>query len=200
MQVQDVKMPKHISTRIFVIAIILSNIGTAILSILGVYLFMRRRHKAQRQWDDHETVANAALNRAIVSYIAKEPPGEPGASGQQAPEERERDVITKRDANRKDMEVDRDINAHASPQASPTSTVERTPPPLPRSETAVADTASSLAKLMFSRFMDSAEQVYSDILARPLQRQRVSIRASPSLPEVVPPPRKDDVGWPLTNI
>ncbi|KAK3306747.1 uncharacterized protein B0T15DRAFT_151803 [Chaetomium strumarium] len=190
------KMGKHISTHIFVIAIFISNIGSAVISMLGVYLFMRQRHKAQRQWQDHETVANAALDRAIVSYIAKGHPGGPEATADKAPEERERDVITEGDVHRKYMEVDGAINVHTPPPALPTSDVERTPS-VRKSGTSVADTASSLPKLMFSRFMDSAEQVYSDILARPLQR--ASIRTSPSLPEFVPPARKDDVGWPLTK-
>ncbi|KAK4238536.1 hypothetical protein C8A03DRAFT_15011 [Achaetomium macrosporum] len=188
-------MGKHISTPIFIIAIVVSIFGSALLSILGVYLFLRRRREARRQRQEHEKVASAALDRAIVSYIAKELSGEQGASDQQAPEPLELAMSTAADANMKDMEVDRRMDIHRS-EESPTPSVERIPS-LRRSETSITDTVNSLPRLTFSHFADSVEQVYGDILARPLER--VSIHAAPSLPKFVPPARDDDVGWPLTK-
>ncbi|KAK1836846.1 hypothetical protein QBC39DRAFT_59861 [Podospora conica] len=69
-----------ISVTMVAVAIVASVVGSTFFSILGFYLFVFRRRK--RQQKEHEAKCkedeldvNAALDRAIVSYIAKESPG-----------------------------------------------------------------------------------------------------------------------------
>lgn len=62
------------------VAIVASVVGSTFFSILGLYLFVfRRRNKQQKKHEEKrkedELDVNAALDRAIVSYIAKESPG-----------------------------------------------------------------------------------------------------------------------------
>ncbi|AEO66543.1 uncharacterized protein THITE_2114685 [Thermothielavioides terrestris NRRL 8126] len=180
-------MSKQISVPIFVIAIVLSVFGSAAFSVLGAYLFMRRR-RARRRGQEQEQVANQALDRAIVSYIAKEFPS------QQAAQPLGRAMTTATDASAKDTEAGGPISSTLSDQEPPTTGVERSQPPC-RTETSTAD--SSLRKTASSHFADSAEQVYGDIIARPLER--TSIPPASPRPEFVAATRRDDVGWPLTK-
>ena len=62
------------------VAIVASIVGSTFFSILGFYLFVFRRRNKQRKKHEEkrkedELDVNAALDRAIVSYIAKESPG-----------------------------------------------------------------------------------------------------------------------------
>lgn len=62
------------------VAIVASVVGSTFFSILGFYLFVFRRRKRQQKKHqekrkEDELDVNAALDRAIVSYIAKESPG-----------------------------------------------------------------------------------------------------------------------------
>jgi hypothetical protein len=62
------------------VAIVASVVGSTFFSILGFYLFVFRRRKRQQKKHEEkrkedELDVNAALDRAIVSYIAKESPG-----------------------------------------------------------------------------------------------------------------------------
>ena len=61
------------------LAVIISVVGSSLLSLFGCYIFMRYR-KARRRQKEEEQNVNAALDRAIVSYIVKEHPS-PGGSG-----------------------------------------------------------------------------------------------------------------------
>ncbi|KAK0744007.1 hypothetical protein B0T18DRAFT_431167 [Schizothecium vesticola] len=69
-----------LSVTMVAVAIVASVVGSTFFSILGFYLFVFRRRKRQQKKHEEkhkedELDVNAALDRAIVSYIAKESPG-----------------------------------------------------------------------------------------------------------------------------
>ena len=60
-------------------AVVASVVGSTLLSIVGFYLFTRHRNarrkkREEQRRQEEEVIVNAALDRAIVSYIAKESP------------------------------------------------------------------------------------------------------------------------------
>ncbi|KAK0620127.1 hypothetical protein B0T14DRAFT_496723 [Immersiella caudata] len=80
-----------VSVAIVAIAIVASIVGSTLLSILGFWIFVKRRGAKKKQEEqqleqqkcqDEEVHVSAALDRAIVSYIAKEsPPTSPDSQG-----------------------------------------------------------------------------------------------------------------------
>ncbi|KAK3374291.1 hypothetical protein B0T24DRAFT_594394 [Lasiosphaeria ovina] len=67
------------------VAVVASVIGSSIFSLLGFYLFIRHRRAKLKQQEEEEQEVNAALDRAIVSYIVKEHPS-PTKTGWQGTE------------------------------------------------------------------------------------------------------------------
>ncbi|KAK0667763.1 hypothetical protein QBC41DRAFT_132173 [Cercophora samala] len=70
-----------VSPAIVGIAVAASVVGSSLISLLVFFLFMRRRKAKQREQEEENEV-NAALDRAIVSYIVKELPSPQGSGGQ----------------------------------------------------------------------------------------------------------------------
>ncbi|KAK3391277.1 hypothetical protein B0H63DRAFT_447326 [Podospora didyma] len=59
------------------VAVVASVIGSSLFSLLGFYLFIRHRKAQEKQQEEEQEAVqevNAALDRAIVSYIVKEHP------------------------------------------------------------------------------------------------------------------------------
>ncbi|KAK4177094.1 hypothetical protein QBC36DRAFT_310465 [Triangularia setosa] len=83
-----------VSPAIVGIAVAASVIGSSLISLLAFFLFIRRRKAKQREQEEENEV-NAALDRAIVSYIVKGLPSPQGSGGQRAaqqqPEYEDRD-------------------------------------------------------------------------------------------------------------
>ncbi|KAK4199226.1 hypothetical protein QBC40DRAFT_85718 [Triangularia verruculosa] len=71
-----------VSPTIVGIAVAVSVVGSSLISLLVFFLIMRRRKAKQREQEEENEV-NAALDRAIVSYIVKELPSPRGPGGQQ---------------------------------------------------------------------------------------------------------------------
>ncbi|KAK0641348.1 hypothetical protein B0T16DRAFT_213878 [Cercophora newfieldiana] len=73
-----------VSVAVVAIAVVASIVGSTLLSILGFYIFVNRRGAKKKKADEQlleqqkqqeeEVHVSAALDRAIVSYIAKESP------------------------------------------------------------------------------------------------------------------------------
>ncbi|KAK4169666.1 hypothetical protein QBC43DRAFT_351745 [Cladorrhinum sp. PSN259] len=61
-------------------AVAASVVGSCLLSFVAVWLYMRKRKAKQRELEEENEV-NAALDRAIVSYIVKEHPSPQGSAG-----------------------------------------------------------------------------------------------------------------------
>lgn len=82
---------KTVSLPVVAVAVVVSIVGSTLLSILGFYIFAKRRgakKKSEEQQlelqkrQEEEVHVSAALDRAIVSYIAKEsPPTSPDGPG-----------------------------------------------------------------------------------------------------------------------
>jgi hypothetical protein len=53
------------------IAVVAAIIGSSLISLVGFYLFVRYRRSKQRELEATEREANAALDRAVVSFIDK---------------------------------------------------------------------------------------------------------------------------------
>ncbi|CAP65471.1 uncharacterized protein PODANS_6_9710 [Podospora anserina S mat+] len=71
-----------VSPAIVGIAVAVSVVGSSLISLL-VFFFFTRRRKAKQRAQEEENEMNAALDRAIVSYIVKELPSPQGSTGQQ---------------------------------------------------------------------------------------------------------------------
>jgi hypothetical protein len=178
-----------------IIAIVVTAVGTCLLTLLGYFMFTHRHRRKQRA-NEEEKEVNAALDRAIVSYIAKE---EPGAQGPSAPERPRPAMTTAVDAKMsggEGPEGKEPINSPTLPAPYP----EPRTPSMDRrgslwsSDTSVVDPSRALRRTASSHFMDSAERVYANILASPLEQIRA--RSSPPTAEAAPAAR-DDVGWPF---
>ncbi|KAK4227169.1 hypothetical protein QBC38DRAFT_200155 [Podospora fimiseda] len=61
-------------------AVAASVVGSSLLSFIAVWLYLRKRKAKQRELEEENEV-NAALDRAIVSYIVKEHPSPQGSAG-----------------------------------------------------------------------------------------------------------------------
>jgi hypothetical protein len=206
-------MGKQISVPIAIAAIVATAVGTCLLSLLGYYLLTRRR-KAKRREHEEEKEVNAALDRAIVSYIAKEAPS-PHGSATPAPDgpqqSQSQPAMTAAVGAKMDRAPDGGLAVVNSPQPAheepptPAATDQRRS--LRRSETSVTGTSMMtgtsttgtsrlLRRTASSHLLDSAERVYASILASPLERLKT--RSSPRHEEEpVPVAARDDVGWPL---
>ncbi|KAK0726320.1 hypothetical protein B0T21DRAFT_413657 [Apiosordaria backusii] len=94
-----------VSPAIVGIAVAASVVGSSLISLLAFFLFMRRRKAKQREQEEENEV-NAALDRAIVSYIVKElPPSDQGSGGQQTTQQQsEYEVIREDDEARPTFE------------------------------------------------------------------------------------------------
>jgi hypothetical protein len=190
-------MANQISMSVTIIAIVVTAVGTCLLSLLGYFLFTHRHRRKQRA-NEEEKHVNAALDRAIVSYIAKE---DPRAQAPSAPERQGPSPLamtTAVDANMSGGEGNAAVDSPTLPASCPgprTPSVDRRGS-LWSSDTSVADPSRALRRTTSSHFMDSAERVYANILASPLEQIRA--RSSPPTAEAVPAVR-DDVGWPLPS-
>ncbi|KAG7287541.1 hypothetical protein NEMBOFW57_007053 [Staphylotrichum longicolle] len=182
-------MNGKISVPLAIIAIVVTAVGTCFVSLLGYYLFIRRR-RAKHQAHEEEKEVNAALDRAIVSYIVKEHPSPQEEVAPGGPSQPELAMTTAVGATMDDAHDDG--LSHYEP---PTPTGDQRLL-LRRTETSVTEASRSLRQTASSHFMDSAERVYANILAQPLEHIRV--RPPPQMAEPAPAPR-DDVGWPLTS-
>ncbi|KAK4183451.1 hypothetical protein QBC35DRAFT_98375 [Podospora australis] len=78
-QTHNDKTKAAVSPTIVGVAIAAAVVGTILLSLLAFCLFMRRR-KAKQRAQEEENEVNAALDRAIVSYIVKELPSPQGSA------------------------------------------------------------------------------------------------------------------------
>ena len=193
-------MSSELSTTVAAIAIAVSGVGSSLVSLLAVWLFMRRRRAKQRA-NEEEKEVNAALDRAIVSYIVKEqdPSSQDGQSpGQDRLNPREPTMTNALGPNPPAPEGDRPAGprrVRTEPPAAaeePRDFIRRT-----QSSRTTERTREINRRTASSCFTDDAQQVYGDILARPLES--VASRPSSRPPEVVPAARRDDVGWPLTK-
>ncbi len=205
-------MSNDISVPIAIAAIVSTAVGTCLISLLLYYLVIRHRKAKQRAHEEEKEV-NAALDRAIVSYIVKElpspqgsvEPAQPPAPVTDKPPRLELAMTAALGTTMDDLMGDDGPGAsRRSHRESPTSTtpwgrrsiledqrqqfVGRVGTP--------ADKLMPLRKTVSSRPVDSAESVYASILARPLEHVRA--RSEPPMVTPVPAPR-DDVGWPLTS-
>lgn len=187
-------MNGKISVPLAIIAIVVTAVGTCIVSLLGYYLFIRRR-RAKHQAHEEEKEVNAALDRAIVSYIVKEHPSPQEEVAPGRPSQPELAMTTAVGATVDDAHDDGVVSLRQSHYEPPTPTGDQRQL-LRRTETSVTEASRSLRQTASSHFMDSAERVYANILAQPLEHIRV--RPPPQMAEPTPAPR-DDVGWPLTS-
>lgn len=211
---------KEISVTIAAIAIAVSGVGSALLAVLIFYLIMRRRkaqqHEKQQQQEE-ETEGNAALDRAIVSYIVKELPSPRDPLAPDAAQSLEQSMTNLMAAPETQTNPSEPGGPPRSPRARPQtqpSPQPQTQPPTPAEEprefirrTQSAPRASH-RRTASSHVTDSAGQVYADILAKPLEN---AIAAPPPSLQPPPPPRprrsgqfapeerKDDIGWPLVK-
>ncbi|KAK4448401.1 hypothetical protein QBC34DRAFT_426472 [Podospora aff. communis PSN243] len=90
-QVVDTPRSSSVSVAIVAIAIVASIVGSTLLSILAFWIFVKRHGAKKKQEEqqleqqkrqEEEVHVSAALDRAIVSYIAKEsPPTSPDSQG-----------------------------------------------------------------------------------------------------------------------
>ncbi|KAK3353315.1 hypothetical protein B0T25DRAFT_208125 [Lasiosphaeria hispida] len=189
-----------------VIAIVVSVIGSSLLSLLGCYLFMRR-HKKKQKLKEEELDVSLALDRAVVSYIAKEAPTLTTPAYQIG-----RAIMLNDDNNREARPRRSRPSLLLSPprQASLRSikTPKIPPPPAgPPPTCPLPDIpwAAGTPKIPPRRppverpRQNSAERIYGDILARPLEPI-----TSPRSPEPLPepaihtrPPEWGNSNWPL---
>ncbi|KAK4150149.1 hypothetical protein C8A00DRAFT_46379 [Chaetomidium leptoderma] len=190
-------MRDQISVPLAIIAIVSTAAGTCLLSLLGYYLFHRRHRAKQRAHEEERQVkdVNAALDRAIVSYIAKEPPSSHGPSAPDGPRQPEPVMTTAVNARRSSAEDDGLPNL-PGPYPEPRAPTPDRRQSLRRTETSSTDTTRWQRRTASSHFMDSAERVYADILARPLEHDRTRSLSRPAEPA---PAARDDVGWPLPS-
>ncbi|KAL2127525.1 hypothetical protein VTI74DRAFT_10590 [Chaetomium olivicolor] len=216
-------MDKRIPRPVFALTLSVSIIASSLLTLLAVYLYLLHRRlrirRLRRRAHREERAVNAALDRAIVSYIAKESKEQakyPKESGQgpaqqdQAPTQQdqagppdvEETVTTAAGAIALDTEKE-DLDTPCQQQGElPTPSADRRQSILRKTDSSVTDTASLLRKTASSHFMDSAEKIYADILANPLESgppPAQSAEVTPRRPPEVVPARRDDIGWPLTK-
>lgn len=204
-------MSNDISVPIAIAAIVSTAVGTCLVSLLLYYLVIRHRKAKQRAHEEEKEV-NAALDRAIVSYIVKELPSPQGSVAPapppgpvtDEPPRLELEMTAALGATMDDLMGDNGLGvSRRSHRESPI----LTPPPkerrqIPRKQsvgrvgTLATDMLMPLRRTVSSRPVDSAESVYASILARPLEHVRA--RSEPPMVTPVPAPR-DDVGWPLTS-
>lgn len=191
-------MANAISMPTAIIAIVCTAVGTCLLSLLGYFLFTHRHKKKQRA-NEEEKEVNAALDRAIVSYIAKEEPSAHGSSAPEGPPPSRLAMTTAVDANISSMERNEPVDSPTLPAAfhePPTPSVDRRGS-LWSSDPSVIEPTRALRRTASSHFMDSTERVYANILASPLEQIRA--RSSPPSSEPVPPSARNDVGWPFPS-
>ncbi|KAK4125636.1 hypothetical protein N657DRAFT_569110 [Parathielavia appendiculata] len=183
-------MGKQLSVTIFIIAIVVTAVGTCLLSVLGFYLFSRRR-KAKKRADEVEKEANAALDRAIVSYIVKDQPSPPGSTAQVAPQRHEPAMTPALGAKMNKPDAHGPINAPHGPARPLFGRVQS----LRRTESSASDSRGSNGRAS-SPLTPSVERVYAAILARPLEYVRTRTSSRLAEPGVA---ARDDVGWPLPS-
>lgn len=191
-------MPSHISVPLAVIAIISTATGTCLLTLLGYFLFAHR-HQLRRQVRKKEKKeVSAALDRAITSCIAEEVPNPKPALAPDWPQQSRIAMTTAVDANAMDTPQDEEQLIPSPPPShhEPPTPFDERRASLWRTETSITDTSRAWRRTASSHFMDSAERVYADILARPLELVRIRSPFQPAEPTPTPPAR-DDVGWPL---
>lgn len=187
-------MAGEISTTIAAIAIAVSAVGSSLLSLLACYLFMRRCKAKQRKHQE-ETEVNAALDRAIVSYIVKELPSPTDPSTQEQLQPLEHTMTNAIRPQMDTVQADGPIR-QPRPQPQPVTPADDPREFIRRTQSAHTDTPRAPnRRTASSHFTDSLQHVYADILARPLERAR----PFPGSAEITPAARRDDVGWPLAK-
>ncbi|KAK4109665.1 hypothetical protein N656DRAFT_332898 [Canariomyces notabilis] len=214
-------MDLEVSPAVAAMAILVSALGTLLLSFVGFYIFQRRRKAKQREQDD-EKEAGAALDRAVVNYLVSELPVPQSSS---APGPRQQLGYGVTNALRTNMESVALYGPPCFPQSlygpcppfcpsSPHLTTSPPPPeapPQPPTQAILARNSSPSPEISRTELLrtfhrrtassppltDTEERVYGDILARPIKRH--SVTPSPKTPGSQPPIRGDGVGWPLTN-
>ncbi|KAK0715101.1 hypothetical protein B0H67DRAFT_234262 [Lasiosphaeris hirsuta] len=189
-----------------IIAIVVSVAGSSLLSLLGCYLFVRR-HKKKQKLKEEELDVNLALDRAIVSYIAKESP-----TPTTRPHQIGRAVMLGDNINKEARQRRLKPSLVLSPLRQASLRSPKTPkaPPPPAGPpptcplpdipcTTAAPKTPPRRPSVVRPSPDSAERVYSDILARPIQPI-----TSPRSPERSPepavhtrPPEWRNSNWPL---
>ncbi|KAK4095953.1 hypothetical protein N658DRAFT_511623 [Parathielavia hyrcaniae] len=192
-QTRDTGTGRQFSLIIFIIAIVATAVGACLLSLLGFYLFSRRR-KAKRRADEAEKEANAALDRAIVSYIVKDQPSPAGSAAQVPPQQDGPGPAAMTPALGAKMGSHEPHGPPHTP-SGPARPVFGRIQSLRRTESTASDSRLSSGRTS-SPLTPSVERVYAAILARPLEyvRTRNSSRlAEPGLAV------RDDVGWPLPS-
>lgn len=181
-------MAGTIPTPIAATAIVVSAAGSSLISLLILYLFMRRR-RPKRRAHEEETQVSAAADRPTLSYAVK---GQPSLTKPLVPspqEQRQRPERTMTNA----------IIVPAGPPRPRTQLSPRAEEPrgfIRRTQSARTETGRPSNRNTASPpLTDSAQQVYADILAQPLEH--VASPPSPEPAELTPAARRDDVGWPL---
>ncbi|KAK0701914.1 hypothetical protein B0T26DRAFT_757886 [Lasiosphaeria miniovina] len=173
------------------VAVVASVIGSSIFSLLGFYLFIRHRRAKLKQQEEEQEV-NAALDRAIVSYIVKEHPS-PTQTDRQGTE---------------DMGRSESHNSASGSQGPPMVDMPRSLTEWQLS-TQLPTQLPGMPASMYGYTMDQPiERVASTSTGRPEPRPRVSpgpsfeagpyaSRQSSTLGN--PSPKRRDSNWPLTG-
>jgi hypothetical protein len=182
---------KQISVPILIVAVVVTAVGTCLVTLLGSYLFIRCRKAKHRAHEQEE--ANAALDRATVSYMVKDQPSTPGYKAQVRPARSEPAMTTAVAAKTATAGDRGPVKFHKEP-APPAADRRQS---LRGAELSPTDSPTSNNKRASSVLTESTERVYAAILARPLEQVRKKPLTPP--PEPVPAPR-DDVGWPLPSV
>ncbi|KAK1752238.1 hypothetical protein QBC47DRAFT_68638 [Echria macrotheca] len=169
-QAQTLPTTRDSSVSVAVVAgaVVASVVGSAVLSILGFYFFVYRRRAKREERDEQkrkeeEVDVNAALDRAIVSYIAKESPtpttpnmqGIGTAMAIGTPTESER---------RPSFLVPPPLNSPQRPRR-PTITIPSSPPP--RSPAETFGSPSGVSQFSTSPLSPQRSATYSAVMSSP---------------------------------
>ncbi|KAK3323782.1 hypothetical protein B0T19DRAFT_443254 [Cercophora scortea] len=164
------------------IAVVASAVGSSLLSFLGVFLFARYR-RAKRKRREEEQDLNAALDRAVVSYIVNELPPScptnedpPPSGGGTAPDSR--DIGTALPGTPRSR-----LSARASPIADALKYSLRT--------------VVSAVPTSITAPKGREKSVYGDILAQPLEAHPVTGTGVREKPGGITEPNSRDSNWPL---
>jgi len=199
-------MRANLPTPLAIVAIVVSGVGSSLLTLVFFWMFMRCHKARKRKQELDVKEVNEALDRAIVSYIVKENPSPQDRTLEQEPPQDLDPVITGRMETPTTVAREDTINWPLRPPIPPTPpTRPLTPAALPRgiprrtlsSRVTVDAPRAFHRKTASSPLTDSAERVYAGILANPLENTMRNQLPRPI--EVVPAARRDDIGWPLTT-
>ncbi len=219
-------MSNDISVPIAIAAIVSTAVGTCLISLLLYYLVIRHRKAKQRAHEEEKEV-NAALDRAIVSYIVKElpspqgsvEPAQPPAPVTDQPPRLELAMTAALGATMDDLMRDDGPGTSRRPhRESPTSTTpRRSHPESPTSTTPwgrrliLEDQRQQFVGRVGTPARDKLMPLRKTVSSRPVDSaesvyasilarplEHVRARSEPPMVTPVPAPR-DDVGWPLTS-